>query len=151
MTVRSSIGPRFPIAILSCSRPDQNPYLSRHTTYCRLLHIPVSYSICPSSIAFGLYSWSAISLKTPRLRFLSRSLFHHEYTHTTMKIFASTHEFDYSWEEVSTANWRKYCPWNDKSTHVIAVDTLERHVDPETGIVRPSLLGAFVKPQLTFS
>jgi hypothetical protein len=43
--------------------------------------------------------------------------------------------FDYSWEEVSTANWLKYCPWNDKSTHVIAVDTLSRHVDAATGIV----------------
>ena len=52
-----------------------------------------------------------------------------------MKFFESQHEFDYSWEEVSTANWRKYCPWNDKSTHVIAVDTISRHVDPTTGIV----------------
>jgi hypothetical protein len=52
-----------------------------------------------------------------------------------MKFFESQHEFDYSWEEVSTANWRKYCPWNDKSTHVIAVDTISRHVDPVTGIV----------------
>jgi hypothetical protein len=53
-----------------------------------------------------------------------------------MKVFSNVCTFDYSWEEVSTANWRKYCPWNDKSTHVIAVDTLSRHVDPETGIVR---------------
>lgn len=53
----------------------------------------------------------------------------------TMKFFESQHEFDYSWEEVSTANWRKYCPWNDKTTHVIAVDTISRHVDPTTGIV----------------
>lgn len=53
-----------------------------------------------------------------------------------MKFFESRHEFEYSWEEVSTANWRKYCPWNDKSTHVIAVDTLARSVDPVTGIVR---------------
>jgi hypothetical protein len=55
-----------------------------------------------------------------------------------MKIFESSYDFDYSWEEVSTGNWRKYCPWNDKSTHVLAVDTLSRHVDPSTGIVRPS-------------
>jgi len=52
-----------------------------------------------------------------------------------MKIFSSQHEFAYSWEEVSTANWRKYCPWNDKSPHVIAVDTLDRRIDPKTGIV----------------
>lgn len=52
-----------------------------------------------------------------------------------MKVFSSKYTLDYSFEEVSTANWRKYCPWNDKSTHVIAVDTLSRQVDPATGIV----------------
>lgn len=57
-----------------------------------------------------------------------------------MKFFESQHEFDYSWEEVSTANWRKYCPWNDKSTHVIAVDTLARSVDAKTGILRTERL-----------
>ena len=56
----------------------------------------------------------------------------------TMKVFSSDCTFDYTWAEVSTANWRKYCPWNDKSTHVIAVDTLSRSVDPSTGIVCPS-------------
>lgn len=57
-----------------------------------------------------------------------------------MKVFSSSHTFNYSWEEVSTANWRKYCPWNDKSTHVVAVDTLARHVDPATGILRTERL-----------
>jgi len=57
-----------------------------------------------------------------------------------MKAFATKYEFNYTWEEVSTANWHKYCPWNDKSTHVIAVDTIQRHVDPNTGIVSASLL-----------
>jgi len=57
-----------------------------------------------------------------------------------MKVFSNVCTFDYSWEEVSTANWRKYCPWNDKSTHVIAVDTISRHVDPETGILRTERL-----------
>jgi len=57
-----------------------------------------------------------------------------------MKVFASDCTFDYSWEEVSTANWRKYCPWNDKSTHVVAVDTLSRSVDPQTGILRTERL-----------
>jgi len=57
-----------------------------------------------------------------------------------MKVFSSDCAFDYSWEEVSTANWRKYCPWNDKSPHVIAVDTLSRHVDPDTGILRTERL-----------
>ena len=53
-----------------------------------------------------------------------------------MKVFESNCIFNYSWEDVSLANWRKYCAWNTKSTHVIAVDTLSRSVDPETGIVR---------------
>lgn len=57
-----------------------------------------------------------------------------------MKFFSSSHEFAYSWDEVSTANWRKYCPWNDKSTHVIAVDTLSRRLSPETGILRTERL-----------
>ncbi|KAI0152878.1 MSF1-domain-containing protein [Xylariaceae sp. FL1272] len=57
-----------------------------------------------------------------------------------MKVFSNTCTFDYSWEEVSTANWRKYCPWNDKSPHVIAVDTLSRSVDAETGILRTERL-----------
>ena len=55
-----------------------------------------------------------------------------------MKIFNSSYDLDYSWEEVAIGNWRKYCPWNDKTTHVVAVDTLNRHVDPATGIVRLS-------------
>ncbi|KAF3760612.1 hypothetical protein M406DRAFT_19728, partial [Cryphonectria parasitica EP155] len=57
-----------------------------------------------------------------------------------MKVFSSSHTFNYSWEEVSTANWRKYCPWNHKSTHVTSVDTLARHVDPVTGILRTERL-----------
>lgn len=54
-----------------------------------------------------------------------------------MKVFSSTCNFEYSWDEVSTANWRKYCPWNDKATHVVGVDTLSRTIDPNTGIVSP--------------
>lgn len=57
-----------------------------------------------------------------------------------MRIFSSSHEFDYSWEEVSTNNWRKYCPWNDKAEHVLAVDTLSRSIDPATGILRTERL-----------
>lgn len=57
-----------------------------------------------------------------------------------MRIYSSSHEFAYSWDEVSTANWRKYCPWNDKSTHVIGVDTLSRKLDPTTGILRTERL-----------
>lgn len=57
-----------------------------------------------------------------------------------MKIFASSHTFDYSWDEVSTNNWRKYCPWNDKANHVLAVDTLSRVIDDATGILRTERL-----------
>jgi hypothetical protein len=57
-----------------------------------------------------------------------------------MKVFSNSVTFDYSWDEVSTANWRKYCPWNKKSTHVVAVDTLSQRVDPETGILRTERL-----------
>ena len=52
-----------------------------------------------------------------------------------MKLFSARHEYNYSWEEVSTNNWRKYCPWNDKAEHVIGVDVLNRVLDHETGIV----------------
>lgn len=60
-----------------------------------------------------------------------------------MKVFSNDCTFNYSWEEVSTANWRKYCPWNDQSTHVIAVDTISRSIDAETGIVRSSTFGPY--------
>jgi len=53
-----------------------------------------------------------------------------------MRFFSAHHEFEYSWEEVTTNNWRKYCGWNDKAEHVIAVDTLNRSLDKNTGIVR---------------
>lgn len=56
-----------------------------------------------------------------------------------MKYFQQSVDFDYSWEEVSTSNWQKYGPWNEKTPHVIAVDTLSRSVDPSTGIVSDSL------------
>lgn len=52
-----------------------------------------------------------------------------------MRVYSYDCTFDYTWEEVSTANWLKYCPWNQKSSHVIAVDTLSREVDQSTGIV----------------
>lgn len=57
-----------------------------------------------------------------------------------MKIFSASHTFEYSWEEVSTANWQKYGPWNNKSEHVIAVDTLSRSLDPQTNILRTERL-----------
>jgi len=57
-----------------------------------------------------------------------------------MKVFSNTVTYNYSWDEVSTANWQKYGPWNNKSEHVIAVDTLSRSVDEATGILRTERL-----------
>ncbi|KAK3186842.1 Phospholipid metabolism protein [Lecanicillium sp. MT-2017a] len=57
-----------------------------------------------------------------------------------MKVFSNSVTFNYSWDEVSAANWQKYGPWNNKSEHVIAVDTLSRTVDPATGILRTERL-----------
>ena len=57
-----------------------------------------------------------------------------------MRFFAQRHEFNYSWEEVSTGNWRMYTSWNDKCQHVIAVDTLSRSLDPATNILRTERL-----------
>lgn len=57
-----------------------------------------------------------------------------------MKIFESNCTFNYSWEDVSRANWRKYCAWNTQSTHVIAVDTLSRHVDANGILVTERLI-----------
>jgi len=67
-----------------------------------------------------------------------------------MRVFSSSYTFDYSWNEVSTANWRKYCPWNTASSHVVAVDTLSRHVDPSTGILRTERLITCSQPAPAF-
>lgn len=52
-----------------------------------------------------------------------------------MRVFSTSYTFDYTWDEVSAANWRKYCPWNTTSSHVIAVDTLSRRIDAGSGIL----------------
>jgi len=57
-----------------------------------------------------------------------------------MKVFSSSTDFNYSWDEVSSGNWQKYSPWNEKTPHVIAVDTLSRTVDAPTGILRTERL-----------
>lgn len=50
-----------------------------------------------------------------------------------MKFFLSEHLFNYPWDQVSAANWKKYP--NEISTHVVAVDVLRREVDPESGVL----------------
>lgn len=43
-----------------------------------------------------------------------------------MKLFQNSCNFDYPWEQVTAANWKKYP--NAVSTHVIAVDVLRREL-----------------------
>lgn len=43
-----------------------------------------------------------------------------------MKIFEADHVFDYPWDHVSRAHWRKYP--NEAASHVIAIDTLRNEV-----------------------
>lgn len=43
-----------------------------------------------------------------------------------MKLFQNSCNFEYPWEQVTAANWKKYP--NEVSTHVVAVDVLRREV-----------------------
>lgn len=61
-----------------------------------------------------------------------------------MKLFESLHIFDYSWEQVTAANWQKYP--NELSTHVVSVDILNREVDPVTNVLRTERLIACKQP-----
>ena len=58
--------------------------------------------------------------------------------HHKMKQFTSTQHFEYPWEYVSAANWRKYP--NEVSTHVVAVDVLRREFQSETQTLRTERL-----------
>lgn len=55
-----------------------------------------------------------------------------------MKLFESNHFFDYSWEQVTAANWQKYP--NELSTHVVSVDILNRDVDADRQVLRSERL-----------
>lgn len=55
-----------------------------------------------------------------------------------MKLFETTHSFDYPWEQVTAANWKKYP--NELSAHVVLVDTLSRSIDTEKRILRTERL-----------
>jgi hypothetical protein len=50
-----------------------------------------------------------------------------------MKLFKSTHDYNYEWSLVSAAQWQKYP--NENCPHVSHVDVLNRTIDPETGIL----------------
>lgn len=43
-----------------------------------------------------------------------------------MKLFQNSYDFNYPWEQVTAANWKKYP--NEVSTHVVAVDVLRREL-----------------------
>ncbi|AQZ17301.1 UPS3 (YDR185C) and UPS2 (YLR168C) [Zygosaccharomyces parabailii] len=43
-----------------------------------------------------------------------------------MKLFQNSYDFNYPWEQITAANWKKYP--NEVSTHVIAVDVLRREL-----------------------
>ena len=43
-----------------------------------------------------------------------------------MKLFQNSYDFNYPWDQVTAANWKKYP--NEISTHVIAVDVLRREL-----------------------
>ncbi|GAB5590342.1 Phospholipid metabolism protein [Umbelopsis nana] len=51
-----------------------------------------------------------------------------------MRLFKTVHDFDYSWQTVSAAQWQKYP--NEHCPHVQHVDVLDSSVDPETGVLR---------------
>lgn len=55
-----------------------------------------------------------------------------------MQLFESKHIFNYSWDYVTAANWKKYP--NELSTHVVSVDILDRTIDPEKKILRTERL-----------
>ncbi|KAF9352650.1 hypothetical protein BGX26_009570 [Mortierella sp. AD094] len=55
-----------------------------------------------------------------------------------MKFFQATHTFDHPWSQVTAANWMKYP--NEQCPHVVAVDILNRHVDPDTGVLHTERL-----------
>jgi len=124
--------------LLSSYQPYSSPHNCFLNSYIRAHHLGGHAVIPISTVKSHSQSPAGNAATTPN----TNSGVLKPFTRPSMKVFSSSCTFDYSWEEVSTANWRKYCPWNDKSTHVIAVDTLSRSVDPSTGIVCPRLIPA---------
>jgi hypothetical protein len=100
-------------------------------------HTTISYS--PNSITSRPYCspYATNATTTQPLGLLHTTAPRHQISTPTftMKIFQQDTEFDYTWEEVSISKWQQYGPWNEKTPHVVAVDTLSRTIDPATGIV----------------
>jgi hypothetical protein len=51
-----------------------------------------------------------------------------------MHFFSQVFHYDHPWSHVVIGMWHKYP--NSKCTHVISIDTIDRSVDPKTGIIR---------------
>lgn len=60
------------------------------------------------------------------------------YYRLLMKLFETTHHFEYPWEQVTAANWRKYP--NELAAHVVLVDVLSRTIDADKQILRTERL-----------
>ncbi len=54
-------------------------------------------------------------------------------TISTMKIWTTEHVFNYNWDTVTKSQWQKYP--NPHNTAVVAIDVLDRKVDPKTGVL----------------
>jgi len=51
-----------------------------------------------------------------------------------MHIFSQAYNYEHSWSHVVIGMWHKYP--NPHCSHVVTIDTLDRTVDPKTGIIR---------------
>jgi len=49
-----------------------------------------------------------------------------------------THTFEHSWQDISLASWKKYP--SDNRPDVLSVDLVDRHFDPETGLLTATRL-----------
>ncbi|KAF9523593.1 PRELI-like family-domain-containing protein [Crepidotus variabilis] len=55
-----------------------------------------------------------------------------------MHFFSQAFTYEHPWHHVVIGMWHKYP--NSKCTHVVSIDTLDRTVDPKTGIIRTERL-----------
>ncbi|KIM47911.1 hypothetical protein M413DRAFT_61446 [Hebeloma cylindrosporum] len=51
-----------------------------------------------------------------------------------MHFFSQAFQYDHPWSHVVIGMWHKYP--NSKCTHVVSIDTIDRSIDPQTGIIR---------------
>jgi len=51
-----------------------------------------------------------------------------------MHFFSQSFTYDHPWSHVVIGMWHKYP--NSKCTHVVSIDTIDRKIDPVTGVIR---------------